>query len=509
MSRFRKVAFAADDEWITEPAAPPVGDDPASIHAAMRDIVRDRSTRRRAADDDSNRWIGTAWDAYRRVPEIKAAVNYKANATSRCRLFVAEVPRDGSEPVPLKDTPANRPITSVLDAIAGGFEGQPEYLRQLSRHRSVAGASVTVVVHLDENERREHGEDSPWLWRVLSSKHLESKGNIKVELPTANGVIVRTLMRRVDHASGSWSIQTPPGVRILRDQVLDPDDPNRRLDSPVKTLLETAETLTAIADSIHAAAVSRARRDGIIALDPSVTVPNVDEEKREALEREYGDLALHVYTEKMSADMRNLRSAESTVPFWLRVARDPDDERALSDLFHHIRLESSFDEHARELFELFAKRVGVGMDTPVEVVSGFGDTNHWNALMIGQDGARMHVAPDMAAFCGMFTRFARQRWAEERVSVRPGRHMIWYDASSLTQDPDRLGSLLEVERVRPGTITAAEIRQAAGLSVDVDPQPVVEAPRRNGSASSRRRVPAIASTGAAQNIGVPAFPERP
>lgn len=440
-----------------------------------------------------------AWEAYRYTPEIGAAIRYKANAASRVRLFIARVPLDGSDPEPVEDTPENADVLAPIRELFGGPVGQGKILRQWMIHRSVVAECVIVSVRLSDEEMRAHRVSNRTQWSVMAYDSIVGASSPStLRIPVGTGIVTRQVTS-VKELDGAYTVNLPPGVGVIVSRIADPVNWEDS-DSAMRALIPTAHTLNAINDRVHSDAVSRQK---IVVFDSRVTVPNIAD--LDEYEAQHGDALLHTLVEKTARDIKNPRSARANAPLFARF--EPDGEGvSIGDTFGEIDLSTSYADRSNTAHDMQTRRVGVGMDTPVEVVSGVGDSNHWNATLVGMDGTRIHLGPHLTEFSEeITTQWLRQWYASNAPRVDGSLYMMWWDGSAITQDPDKLAAVLEVERTRPGTFTRDEIRVAANYSpkpdIEDDPGQLPNTTRSPSTGGQQQGIPRVQGIRSADGSG--------
>lgn len=458
----------------------------------------------RSGDGDArSNWAASAWDAYR-IPEVRAAVNWLTNAMSRVRLYPAWIPDDNGDPQPIADGDPNaEALIAPVRELFGGPLQQAEMLRRWYLYRLVAGECIIAAVRPTMQERRDHAILDEWLWMVRDAAPMSGSSTSEITLSwrTRRGQVTR----RVDPGD--------PGadVVLIHDRKTDPANPALP-DSPTRAILDDAELMRNVADSINATSVSRIAGVQMLAATPGVTIPGFGS----AAAPEDEDPVLAGLVDTMGQRVEHRR--DPLVPI---VFRTSDNEKSIGDQVMPVDLTSRYDERTLDILDWVSRRVAITYSVPVEVTNGTMDTNHWNALYDGQDGARIVIAPDAADFCRMLD----ECWVQwQRIArgvpasiVRTA--TIWYDASALVQDPDRSATMIALRQADPTLVTGQEVRRAVGLSgepdeVDFAPTPAASAaapppdrsdPRLN---SGQAAVASIPGSGRPV-VRVPGYPTPP
>lgn len=453
------------------------------------------------------------WDVYRRVPEVRAAVEWLTLAMSRVKLYPAWIPDDGGDPQPIEEDARDPETTILINAVRELFGGplqQATMLRDWYRYRLVAGECIIAAVKPTIEERKQYAILDEWLWMVRDATPVSGTNtgtNITLTWETHRGAITREFN----------TANVPDDVIFVHNRVRDPANPTLTM-SPTRTVMDDAEVLINVADSINAMSVSRITTAGMIAVTADVTIPGFGGPG--APEDE--DPILAGLTDTMAARNDNRRSAASRGPDVFR-ASIRSDKASINDAITTIDTSTKYDERTLDILDWGSRRVAINFNVPVEVTNGTADPNHWNALQEGQDGARIVIAPNAADFCRLMTEVWFQwRAITSGVSVKTIRQAtLWYDASALVQDPDRSATLIALRNIDPRAVTTQEMRRACSLPSEPDepdfapPLPAVD--RRTGQRraisddevrnSAQAAVPSI--PGGRPIVRIPGFPTPP
>ena len=479
--------------WSITPPTPPA----EPTRNAMQETLDSLRAQFGDVEDDRRDWQKLAWRGWRRVPEVRAAVTYRANASRRIRLFIGEVPHDGTDPTPLPDSPANDPYIAPLYDLLGGPLQQQRLQAKWSTYMDIPGECLIIAIRLTHDERTRLATGDEWLWDIQSAASARDGGTVDLCIETERGVIRRRIRIRPDGTT-----DLPDDVVMIHHVNSDPEHAELA-DSPSRALLDDVETLTNVADSVNAGAISRLVLDGLLVFAPEVTVPGRGD-------GESGDEVLLQMARSAEAALQHRRTAKAAQPGILRTSLSASDV-PVRDQVAHIEVGQPYRGDAITILDWFARRIAIGYNVPVEVVQGSQDTNHWNALFEGQDGARIGIGPAMADLCGILYRgfVVRQYQAAGLDPARYKRLTLWWDASALTQDPDRSATVIDMYKTDSSLVTRGEVRQAAGLSEEPDTDTTPTALPAPGSASGGtpgliRPTPSI--PGGAPAVRNPGFP---
>lgn len=452
----------------------------------------------RIGNTNSNGWQSTAWDDYR-VPEIRRAVNYHADSISRMRLYIGKPDPTGvDEPEEIRDPYALAP----LYALFGGLDRQSAMLHRWTQLLKIVGEAYLIAYDAPMGPTATIGPDGitrtaphthQRLWSVASPDEIERKSSGKIVVP-------------FDTPTGPQHIEidvNSDNVMIIRDWT---PDAKRQMDtdSPVRSLWDVARTIRGADQHVHATIDSRLAGAGLLFLDSSVSIIPINTSTDAT-----GDPGMSSMATMMTTPLHDRGSASAIVPQWAIYSGDKD----IDKVAHHMDFSTKFDDTVPEILERGIRRVGVGLDTPQEVVSGVDDTNHWNALFQGQDAVRVAFGPTISAICRRLTdSYLRPYYRAAGHEQFADDYMVWWDASSLVLPPDRSQLAMDMYATDPALLSREAVRRENGFSErDAGPgdAPLPE-PRNNsngnGNGSERG---AVAATSSGNRIGRVSAPEPP
>lgn len=382
-------------------------------------------------------WQVQAWEYYDRVGELRFAVQWIANALSRCRLFVGVSDEDGGNPDPIgedagqdADPRARIPIAELF----GGQSGHSEMLSRLAMHLTVPGESYLIAFDTLGGERR---------WMVASNdEFFRAGGNqIKVRLPESD-------------------LQVPVGLEKSTVIRLWRQHPRRgwEADSPVRAALSVLKELVDLSAHIAATVESRLAGAGLLLLPESATLPSPLNQHGEPL---HEDPAMSTLIDAMVTPISERDSAAAVVPVIVRI---PDQA---TGKVQWLSFATPFDERVQELRTATISRFASIVDIPAEVLTGYATANRWNAWKISEDAIKIHLEPLLNLICDALT--TQYLWpALEAMGVEdPGRYMVWYDATDLILRPNRGPESQNLyER---GLVKGTTVRRANGFTEDDAP----------------------------------------
>ena len=153
----------------------------------------------------------------------------------------------------------------------------------------------------------------------------------------------------------------------------DPREPGR-MDSPVLACMDVARELLLTRAQARAAARNRTAQLGLL-LYPLEVAGNDSKGFEKKLAK------------AMAAPIENEMSASSVVPNMVGMQADYIEKWKTLDLSGDI------DEKLHERINRLVHQIAVILDSPMELLEGMGDTNHWTAWAVQEDNWRAHVEP--------------------------------------------------------------------------------------------------------------------
>lgn len=381
-------------------------------------------------------WQIQAWDYYDKVGELRYAVQWIANALSRCRLYVG-VPDDygrAPDPIGQDDAVDADPRARIpLDELFGGASGQAEMLSRMAMHLTVPGETYLIAFD-DENGRR---------WMAASKEEFSRTSGdvVMVRLPETDQQITIDLSRSTV-------------IRIWRQH------PRRawEADSPVRASLGVLRELVDLTSHIQATVESRLAGAGLLILPESATLPSASQQTDQPLHEDPGMATL---IEAMVTPIGNRDSASAVVPIIVRV---PDQATSKPQW---MSFSTPFDERVQELRESSINRFASIVDIPSEVMTGFGSASRWNAWKISEDAIKIHLEPLLNVIVDALT--TQYLWPALRsLGVEdPEGYVVWYDASDLILRPNRAPESQNLHEL--GLVKGLTVRRANGFTEDDAP----------------------------------------
>lgn len=409
-------------------------------------------------------WQQRAWRMFEEVGELQAVTQWVGNVASQVGLYAAEATGAGA-PVPTGDKTAQR----VVADLAGGAEGQAQLLRQAAVLLTVVGEFYVAIIADEET-----GDEA---WHIVPADRV-----------------------KVDHAGG-WQVTLegrerpvdPEVDSIFRVHVPNPRRPEEP-HSAVRSALPILEEIRAMDKVIEADARSRVSGAGILLVPTEAQLPGGDPMG--------GVSPASSFTRRLYEIMRaasdDQSSPEAVTPI---VVRTPADT---AEAFRHVTLESKITERALDTRRDAIQRLAMSLDVPPEILTGMGNSTHWNAEIVDENSLRAHIGPLIRVVCEALTVAVVRPVLEHEpmLGVDPSLVVVGYDMRTLAAATDNTDTALAA--FDRGAISQQALRRELGF----DPQ---DAPGGVGEQERLRQIAEGIVTRAPslfpQLAGVLGFPE--
>jgi hypothetical protein len=202
-------------------------------------------------------------------------------------------------------------------------------------------------------------------------------------------------------------------------------------DSPMRTLVGTCERLLLIDRANDASLRTRAGGNGFLLMPDELSFgPDGAEDDPDAPD---DDTFQRDMTTQLVTPLAQDGSAASAVP---GIIRGP---YAYLDRIRHLTLERPLDPKLAELEARLLTRLGIGLDVPPEVLTGYADVNHWNVAQVSEDTFKLHQEPVTikaveAATLGYMRTALLDAGVPRDLAYRV---VIWFDPASLIAPRDQ------------------------------------------------------------------------
>lgn len=407
-----------------------------SLTAAVKrmEYVAPHNLRNADGLDTRGGWQDEAWEMYETVGELSAVCQWMGASASRVNLFAAEIDEETGR----ADKPTDNPdAVEIVRDIGGGVRGQSDILRQAATLLTVVGEFYVVILVNEET-----GEES---W------HLVPPGRVTRCVEGGFTVVIDGEERDVDEESES----------LFRVWDRDPKEPERARSS-VRAALPVLREIRAMDRVIEAAARSRVSGNGLLLIPAEAQLP------RRRPPRGGDAPGLPASPTPVAVEDDTTSFSKSLYETMTRANNDPESPASVTPIvikvpgehvnnFRHLTLDTEIEARALETRERAIKRLALSLDIPPEVLTGMGDSTHWNANLVDESALRQHIAPLVGTICEAFTEAVLHPLlgeGSERIAVG-------FDMSALAQKQDRSESA--VEAFDRGVISSATLRRELGF----------------------------------------------
>lgn len=387
---------------------------PRSITAAARRIDPGSKEDLAWVPKKGEKWQDEAWAYVDAVPELKFASGFNGNALSRLRLYPAVVVDPDQPAIAIQDAVGEeswctqkladdaKDETSRMEQSDGGIPG---LLADFGTILSVSGdtwAVATPETPIEDEQWNVYSESA--ITKTDKGLALRSKPGARPE-PFAEGSLFIRIWRRHKR----W-----PGLA----------------DSNMRAVLSEAEELLIASRQFRAVMKSR-NNAGLLFLSNKLDMaPPIDPSTGKPREMTTFEQA---FMASMITPTHDDSSASIVVPHIVRGDGRPD------DLIKHFPLDRKIDESAIARVTFLIQRLAHGLDTPVEVLTGVADVNHWSAWQIEDQSYKMHLQPlAQVPAAGLAKGFLRPALQFRGNPVEAVQRVVYaLDPSSLVVRPNR------------------------------------------------------------------------
>jgi hypothetical protein len=409
-------------------AEPAVADMRALISAAAQMQLDTGSVIRAKVGDEE--WQREAWRMYDIVGELRFAANRHAGALSQCRFYVADVDEQGNPGAECED----EDIAALAGTIFGGADQRADLLREIDLQLYVAGESYIIAESAADAESD--------IWYAVPASEVRKEGDrYKVKRPEEHGGGAHAIDPKQDIMVRCW---TPhPKKHNIADSSV-------RSSLPVLREIERLTLLT------FSQIDSRLISAGLLLLPHNVSFP-----KKDGSPGTIRDL-LDMILEVAQAQLSGAGTAAGLVPILAGVPQGTGQD------IQHIKFETALTAELKEKLDHAVRRLATGLDIDPQELLGMGDSNHWSAWQIDENGIKLFIQPVMTRICGALTT-AYLHPALKAMGKDPSKYVLWFDPSALTVRPNRLEDALQLwDR---GVINDEELRKSANITEDQAPNP--------------------------------------
>lgn len=376
-------------------------------------------------------WQRDAWYFYDSVGELRAPVQWIANAVSKADLFAAETdPETGKVTGPTDD-----PRAQAAAAQAFGGAAQRAQLQELiAIHWQVPGESYIVVRPRPDRG----GVPQPDEWLVLSGTQLKPK-------------------------SGAWTYTDPRTMAVVtlgpNDRLIRVWKPHADLqylpDSSVRPALVPLREVEKASQNIAARLDSRLAGNGLLFMPQEMDFPQGDAES-------VAQAVMLYIMEAMEASLAEPGQASAQVPIVVQIPGE------LIGQVQHLDLSTLMDQAITELRRDALGRLAATLDMPKPVAEGTqAESNHWTAWQISEDTYQIFIEPLLDRIADAVTEYWYRPVLEAMGVERPERFVLAWDTSAIVQRPGETEDLDHLYEL--GLISDDYRRAASGIPDDAVP----------------------------------------
>lgn len=391
-------------------------------------------------------WQADAWDYRDLVGELAGALRFRSNAISKVALTIGQVAEGKDEPIDV-DSDECTLAPAVKKAAQDCLDRLPwrngyAFLGVLDTCFSVAGEAWL------HGRPGEDGEDE--VWSVLSTDEVQPVGSGgRLGIVSVPGKPARP----VDPAKEALIRLWVPHPRF-----------KQMADSPLRSIRDVLEDIVLAGREIRAAARSRIAANGILFVTHDMSIM-----KTRADQTDEPDDFIADFQASMLAPIANEGEAGAVVP--IVVQADREDIAAVK----HLSMERQTSADIGDKQQRSLTRMAESIDVPPTVVTGLGDTNHWNAYVIDATTWRNHLEPGVRVEVDSLTEGYLR--TSLMMPVTQGGYglardevnqvVIWYDAGKVTENANRGGDAKDAyDRFAIGP---EALREALGFGEDDKP----------------------------------------
>lgn len=354
-------------------------------------------------------WQIEAWRLYDIVPELRFLAGWIGDSVSQCRLYVTRIDETGEETGEVED----RRISEIGAQPLGSGSQRDDNLRLLGVDLAVGGEAWVV------------GEgaltDDPKNWFVISGSQIHRNGDlISIRRPLSAGGKVLVLTDGADVLIRAWR---PHPNDIWQS------------DSPTRSAIPALREIELLTKREFAELESRLVGAGVWFLPEGIDFPRGEGDP----EGMTGAMAM--LQRAAAENIREQSRASSMVPI---IATIPD------NLLEHLekfkdpsRFWSQLSEQILPMKEKAIIRVAASFEIPSELLTGLGNSNHWSAWAVSEEGIK-RCRPYLATIADTLTRGFLVPALERAGYADADQYAYAFDVAPLSVRPNRLPEALEL-----------------------------------------------------------------
>lgn len=415
----------------------------SALTSAATQIQPEKSFRSSTAGKGG--WQAEAWQHYDSVGELQYFADWLASAVSRVRITAYTVDPDTGEPEEPTD---NQRVSRIAQEIGNDAAARARLMYRLAVYLTVPGEGYLALIVTDQDGGN---TDLPidgtveQQWIALSADEITASPNGDVHIDMPDGTLHEYDPNR-DMLIRIWN-QHPQKARDAT--------------SPVRAALKALREVERATTRIDNASRSRMAGNGVMFLpqemnlpgmQPSADDPDDPPAPRKSRAEDLQDLLFEVATTAT-------RDPDSLAAFLPVMATVPGDQ---INAVKHLRFDDEVSGTSLTTRDSAIRRLAMSLNISPERLLGIGESsNHWSAASIDRNDIRVHVAPVVETICSALTDKVL-RPILRREGIEPGQYAVWYDASPLTQDPDKTEQALDA--FDRGALTSQALLEHLGFN---------------------------------------------
>lgn len=382
-------------------------------------------------------WQIEAWRLYDIVGELHTLAGRIGDSLSQARLYVTEVGEDGEGSGEVQDEAIRR-----LAGVPLGTGSQRDDNLRLAGVDLAVGAECWIV---GEDVVRRTAE-KPGNWFVVTGAGVKrADGKVKVRRPKTRG-------------DGGWLELTDGRDLLIRCWRPHPNDPDQA-DSFTRASIPVLREIELLTKREFAELDSRLTGAGIMFVPEGVDFPREDSDPA-------GLAGFMAYVQRAAAaSMRDQSTAAAMVPI---LASLPDQMMQFVDQMKPVNFWSELSAQIGEMKSAAIARFATFSELPREVLEGLGNSNHWSAWLITEEGTRWirgYLGPVADALTRGFLHLALKQMGVQDVE----RYAFAFDVSGLAARPNRIDEAAQLHDRH--LLSDEEMVRAAAFDVEQMPAP--------------------------------------
>lgn len=376
-------------------------------------------------------WQAEAWRLYDIVGELRFLGNWMGDAISQCELFVADVDSSGQ---PGKKT-GDEEIARLASVPLGAGNTADENLRLLGINLVVPGEAWIV------GEAGGNDDDSD-RWFIVSGSEIRKGGGLWITRPDSQGGGKLRFREGTDLLMRVW---TPHPRRL------------NQADSPTRAAIPVLREIELLTKREFAELDSRLTGAGFWFLPEGIDFPRAKDDPE-------GIAGFMAYMQRViGTAMADQSSASAMSP---AIATIPDQLLEHLDKFKEPgRFWSDLSDQIMPMKKAAIERLALAFDIPPEILTGFGDTNHWTSWLVSEEGIKK-LNPILSRIADALTR-GYLRPALTDMGEDPDAFAYAFDLAPLTVRPNRMSDALQLwDRL---VLSDAELQRSGAFDKDTRP----------------------------------------